>query len=225
MVKAVNGTVCWWYFVVFCLEKLRPDVYCWRKAMDPLVIMLKTWVLPDISKWMSKICRQLFPQLLSLTSLCCFLICTRWKMMASLIILLWRVDLMTIKSSLIVWWGLYKRDMEIIYTKQEMIWHGRQEVEPHIQQQDLREILHSFLFSCSSKSYTDSHLKSYIKPDNFFFLIFIFSLFWFFLHFKWSAYFMDICCSLRFTGRKIMYYLCKTLLKLHLKQILFTSEL
>lgn len=133
MVKAVNGTVCWWYFVVFCLEKLRPDVYCWRKAMDPLVIMLKTWVLPDISKWMSKICRQLFPQLLSLTSLCCFLICTRWKMMASLIILLWRVDLMTIKSSLIVWWGLYKRDMEIIYTKQEMIWHGRQEVEPHIQ--------------------------------------------------------------------------------------------
>lgn len=73
------------------------------------------------------------------------------------------VDLVTIQSSLIVWWGLYKRDMEIIYTKQEMIWHGRQEVEPHIQQQDLKEILHSFLFSCSSKSYfSDSHLKSYI---------------------------------------------------------------
>lgn len=53
--------------------------------------------------------------------------------------------------------------MEIIYTKQEMIWHGRQEVEPHIQQQDLKEILHSFLFSCLSKSYfSDSHLKSYI---------------------------------------------------------------
>lgn len=89
MVKAVNGTVCWWHFVVFCLEKLRPDLYCWRKAMGPLVIMLKTWV-PDISKWMSKICRHLFPQLLSLISLCCFLICTRWKMMASLIVFLWR---------------------------------------------------------------------------------------------------------------------------------------
>lgn len=132
--------------VVFCLEQLRSDLYCGRKVTGSLAYYpqnsgsrhLKTNV--HISGHLSD---------LNILVLLSYLF--NVENTASLHSDVVEVDVRTIKPSLIFQELFIKVTWKKTQTKQEMIWHGRQEAQLYTQQQDLAEVLPSGLFSCSSK--------------------------------------------------------------------------